>query len=68
MQKEIGDMLKIMFCNVENDAKKTQRLCNINRKTIFSKIFLNLVAKELKLKIIWKGKGLKECGYLKIEK
>ena len=28
------------------------------------KYFLNLVAKELKLKIIWKGKGLRECGYL----
>jgi GDPmannose 4,6-dehydratase len=32
------------------------------------KDFLNLVAKELKLKIIWKGKGLKECGYLKNRK
>ena len=32
------------------------------------KYFLNLVAKELKLKIIWKGKGLKECGYLKSRK
>ena len=32
------------------------------------KYFLNLVAKELKLKIIWKGKGLKECGYLKNRK
>ena len=28
------------------------------------KYFLNLVAKELKLKISWKGQGLKECGYL----
>ena len=28
------------------------------------KYFLNLVAKELKIKIKWKGKGLKECGYL----
>jgi len=28
------------------------------------KYFLNLVAKELKLKITWKGKGLRECGYL----
>ena len=26
------------------------------------KYFFNLVAKELKLKIKWKGKGLKECG------
>ena len=32
------------------------------------KYFLNLVAKELKLKINWKGKGLKECGYLKNKK
>ena len=28
------------------------------------KYFLNLVAKELKLKIRWQGKGLKECGFL----
>ena len=28
------------------------------------KYFLNLVARELKLKISWKGQGLKECGYL----
>ena len=28
------------------------------------KYFLNLVAKKLKLKISWKGQGLKECGYL----
>jgi len=28
------------------------------------KYFVNLVAKELKLKISWKGQGLKECGYL----
>jgi len=32
------------------------------------KYFLNLVAKELKLKIKWKGKGLKECGYLNNKK
>ena len=27
------------------------------------KSFINLVAKELKMKIIWKGKGIKEKGY-----
>ena len=27
------------------------------------KYFVNLVANELKIKIIWKGKGLKEKGY-----
>ena len=32
------------------------------------KYFLNLVAKTLKLKIQWKGKGLKECGYLNNKK
>ena len=32
------------------------------------KYFLNLVAKALKLKIQWKGKGLKECGYLNNKK
>ena len=32
------------------------------------KYFLNLVAKELKLKITWKGKGLRECGYLNNKK
>ena len=32
------------------------------------KYFLNLVAKALKLKIKWKGKGLKECGYLNNKK
>ena len=32
------------------------------------KYFLNLVAEELKLKIRWKGKGLRECGYLKNRK
>ena len=32
------------------------------------KYFLNLVAKELKLKINWKGKGLRECGYLNNKK
>ena len=32
------------------------------------KYFLNLAAKELKLKIKWKGKGLKECGYLNNKK
>ena len=32
------------------------------------KYFLNLVAKVLKLKIKWKGKGLKECGYLNNKK
>ncbi len=32
------------------------------------KYFLNLVAKELKFKISWKGKGLRECGYLNNKK
>ncbi len=32
------------------------------------KYFLNLVVKELKLKITWKGKGLRECGYLNNKK
>jgi GDPmannose 4,6-dehydratase len=32
------------------------------------KYFLNLVVKELKLKIRWKGKGLRECGYLNNKK
>ena len=32
------------------------------------KYFLNLVAKELKLKIRWKGTGIKECGYLNNKK
>ncbi len=32
------------------------------------KYFLNLVAEELKLKIRWKGKGLRECGYLNNKK
>ena len=32
------------------------------------KYFLNLVAKELKIKIKWKGKGLNECGYLNNKK
>ena len=32
------------------------------------KYFLNLVAKALKLKIQWKGKGLNECGYLNNKK
>jgi len=32
------------------------------------KYFLNLVAKELKLKLTWKGKGLRECGYLNNKK
>ena len=33
-------------------------------KSYSVKEFINLAAKELKLKIIWKGKGLKEIGYL----
>ena len=33
-------------------------------KSYSVKEFINLAAKELKLKIIWKGKGLKEMGYL----
>ena len=32
------------------------------------KYFLNLVAKELRLKINWRGKGLRECGYLNNKK
>lgn len=45
--------------------KKTPKDYVISTGKQFSvKYFLNLVAKELKLKIIWKGKGLKECGYL----
>jgi GDPmannose 4,6-dehydratase len=28
------------------------------------KFFTNLVAKTLNLKIVWKGKGINECGYL----
>ena len=50
---------------MENDAKKTPKDYVISTGKQYSvKYFLNLVAKELKLKIIWKGKGLKECGYL----
>ena len=33
-------------------------------KSYSVKEFINLTAKELKLNIIWKGKGLKEIGYL----
>ena len=33
-------------------------------KSYSVKEFINLAAKELKLNIIWKGKGLKEIGYL----
>ena len=32
------------------------------------KYFTNLVASELKLKLIWKGKGIKECGYINNKK
>ena len=32
------------------------------------KYFLNLVAKELKINISWRGKGLNECGYLNNKK
>ena len=32
------------------------------------KYFTNLVANELKLKLVWKGKGLKECGYINNKK
>ena len=34
-------------------------------KTYTVKYFLNKVAKKLKLKIIWRGKGLNEKGYIK---
>ena len=32
------------------------------------KFFTNLVAKALKFKIVWKGKGINECGYLNNKK
>ena len=50
-------MLKIMFCNVENDAKKYPKIAISTGKQYSVKYFLNFVKKELKLKIIWKGKA-----------
>jgi GDPmannose 4,6-dehydratase len=38
------------------------------KKSYSVKYFINLVAKELGMKIIWKGKGLKEAGYLENKK
>ena len=50
---------------MENTSKKTPKDYVIATGKQYSvKFFLSLVAKELKLKILWKGKGINEKGYV----
>ena len=49
-------------------TKKARRLCDCVRKQVTVKKFIELVCKELKFEINWKGKGLKEVGYINKKK
>ena len=66
MQKEIGVMQKIMLrhnglcCN-----KKPDDFVIATGKTYTVKKFLEMVAKKLRMKIVWKGKGINTRGYYK---
>ena len=60
IQKETGAIQKIMWKRVDDDEKyaKDYVISTGNQYTI--KEFINLSAKYLRMKITWKGKGLKE--------
>ena len=57
-------MLKIMLklCGKFYNLK-TRGFCNLYRKTIFNKRFYKFVAKDLNMKIKWKGKGINEKAF-----
>ena len=65
MLKEIGDTRKITLRQCGKSTKQQTGgffvICTGKQYSI--KDFINLVSKELKLKINWKGKGLNEKGY-----
>ena len=58
MQKEIGDMQKIMWSYVEDASEKPSDYVIATGKQFTVKQFVNLVLKELNVKFKWKGKGL----------
>ena len=62
MQKEIGVMLKIivMQCGKCFNKKKPDDYVIATGRQYSIKQFINLTAKKLEMKIIWKGKGKKE--------
>ena len=65
MRKEIGGMQKIMLKYGKIlQQKKPDDFVIATGKTISVREFINECCKYLKLKIIWKGNGLKEKAYL----
>ena len=57
-------MQRLLLCNVENASTKKPDDYVIATGNQYSiKQFINMTAKKLKMKIFWKGKGLKEKGY-----
>ena len=66
MQKEIGDMLKIMLkCNGKCYKKKKPTDYVIATGKAYSvKDFVNLCCRYLKFKIIWQGKGINTKCFL----
>ena len=48
--------------------KKPQDFVIATGKQYTVKYFINLVAKNLKMKLVWKGKGINECAFYKDKK
>ena len=66
MLKRLGTCKRLCLCNVENVTnEKTQRLCNCYSKQYTVKQFVNIVCKELGMKISWTGKLNKEKAFWK---
>ena len=67
MQKEIGDMQKIILkCNGEFlQQKKPDDFVVATGQAFSVRQFVEIASKYLGLKIYWQGKGLNEVGYLK---
>ena len=64
MQNVIGACQRLCFCNVENiTTKKPDDFVIATKKQYSIKDFINLVAKQLKLELTWKGKGINEKAY-----
>ena len=69
MLKEIGDMQRLCRGTMAYvAAKKPDDFVIATGKQYTVKQFINVAAKELDMKIIWKGKGARECGYFKGKK
>ena len=64
MQKEIGVMPKITYLQCGKSCNTKNLMIGLYPGKQYSvKQFINLVAKKIKLKIFWKGKGLNEKAY-----